>query len=358
MNRDESTTLANSMSKQIRVLMITSEWPTLDHPHAVPFLVQQVNFLRRAGVHVDVFPFRGAKRPLNYLRAWKRLRQKLIEQSYDLIHAQFGQSALLTWPKRLPLVVTFRGCDLQGVRRANGRLTMAGLILQYLCRIVAVRAQAVILVSRRMRHFIPAVVRAVVIPTGLDLERIPRMSQAEARQQLGLKDTCPLILFVGNPADTVKRYKLAESAVTILNQVYPAKMIVGWGRPRRDILLLMNACDALVLTSIQEGSPNVIKEALACDLPVVSVDVGDVAEHIESISGCEICPDNRPETIAACLERVLRRGRRINGWDSVQQLDERILTQKIVQIYHSVLANRSIRRVQEKLSHGTDHFCV
>ena len=73
------------MSEQIRVLMITSEWPTLDHPHSVPFLVQQVKFLRRAGVHVDVFPFRGAKRPFNYLRAWKRVRQKLIEQSYDLI---------------------------------------------------------------------------------------------------------------------------------------------------------------------------------------------------------------------------------------------------------------------------------
>ena len=325
------------MSEQLRVLMITSEWPTPDHPHSVPFLVQQVEFLRHAGVQVDVFHFRGAKRPLNYLRAWKRLRQKLLGQSYDLVHAQFGQSALLTWPNRLPLVVTFRGCDLQGVRRANGRITMAGLILQYLCRIVALRAQAVILVSRRMQRLIPAAVRAVVIPTGLDLELIPRMSQTEARRQLGLQDSGPLVLFVGNPADTVKRYELAESAVRVLNQVYQAKLIVGWGMPRRDILLLMNACDALVLTSIQEGSPNVIKEALACDLPVVSVDVGDVAEHIQSIPGCKLCPDNRPETIAACLEEVLRRGRRIKGWERVQQLDERILTQKIVGIYQSVL---------------------
>ena len=155
---------------------------------------------------------------------------------------------------------------------------------------VAVRADAVILVSKRMRHFIPNAVRAVVIPSGLDLEQIPRMSQTEARQQLGLQDTCPLLLFVGNPADAVKRYKLAESAVTVLNRVYPAKMILGCGMTRHEILLLMNARDALVLTSMQEGSPNAIKEALACDLPVVSVDVGDVAEHIQSISGCEIVP--------------------------------------------------------------------
>jgi glycosyltransferase involved in cell wall biosynthesis len=328
------------MSEQIRVLMITSEWPSLDHPHAVPFLVQQVEFLRSAGVLVEVFPFRGAKRPFNYFMAWMNLRQKLSQRNYDLIHAQFGQSALLAWPQRLPLVITFRGCDIQGVRRANGRITLSGKILQHLCRIMALRAQAVILVSNRMRRLIPVSVPAVVIPTGLDLEQIPRVSRTEARRRLRLPNSDQLVLFVGNPADTVKRYKLAESAVEVLNRVHPAKLIVGWGLPRREILLLMNACDALVLTSIQEGSPNVIKEALACDLPVVSLDVGDVAEHVQSLSGCEICPDSQPETIAACLERVLRRGQRINGRERVQDLDEKILTQRIIGIYSSVLANR------------------
>jgi len=75
----------------------------------------------------------------------------------------------------------------------------------------------------------------------------------------------------------------------------------------------MSACDALVFTSMLEGSPNVVKEALACDLPVVSVPVGDVATRLRGVAGCELCADERPETIAAALERVLRRGGRAAG---------------------------------------------
>src|SRR5256885_8077140 len=90
----------------------------------------------------------------------------------------------------------------------------------------------------------------------------------------------------------------------------------------------MNACDALVLTSMQEGSPNVVKEALACNLPVVSVPVGDVAQRLRGVEGCELCADDRPETIAAALERVLRRGQRSAGREAVQDLDEGTLTQE------------------------------
>lgn len=104
------------MDTPIRVLTITSEWPTPAHPDAVPFIVRQVEFVRRAGIEVDVFAFHGGRKPSNYFRAWRRLRPLLRDGRYDLIHAQFGQSGLLPWPKRHPLVVTFRGCDLLGVK--------------------------------------------------------------------------------------------------------------------------------------------------------------------------------------------------------------------------------------------------
>jgi glycosyltransferase involved in cell wall biosynthesis len=319
--------------------MVTSEWPTAQRPYHAPYLVQQVEFLRRLGVDVEVFPFRGARKPVNYLKAWLRLRRHLRQREYDLLHAQFGQSALLAWPRRLPLVVTFHGCDLQGVKRADGTMSWGGRFLQMVCQIVARHADAVILVSERMRRFIPPSVQASVIPTGLNFDEIPLVPRDEARRELGIGPDERLVLFVGNPAETVKRHALAQQAVNVLNQSYPVRLVVGWGVLRPQILLLMNACDVLLMTSIQEGSPCVVKEALACNLPIVSLDVGDVPVRVENVAGCEICEDERPVTIAAALERVLRRGERVRGREAVQELDERLLAIRIADIYHAVLAN-------------------
>lgn len=335
------------MTRYPRVLMVTSEWPTPQRPYHAPYLVQQVDFLRRLGVEVDVFPFRGARRPLNYLKAWWRLRRHLRQHTYDLLHAQFGQSALLTWPRRLPLVVTFHGCDLQGVKRPDGRMSWSGRFLQMLCQLVARRADAVILVSERMRRFISRSVPATVIPTGLNFAEIPLVPRAEARRQLGFAPDERLVLFVGNPAETVKRHALAQQAVEVLNRTCPARLVVGWGVLRPEILLLMNACDLLLMTSIQEGSPCVVKEALACNLPIVSLDVGDVSVRVKDVAGCEICEDAHPVTIAAALERVLRRGDRVRGREAVQDLDERLLAARITGVYQAVLTNAPGSRTEQ-----------
>src|SRR5215831_3737023 len=162
------------MDAPLLVLMITSEWPSPGLVgHISPFVVRQAEFVRRASIDVDVFAFRGAKNPLNYLKAWKRLRDKLKRERYDLVHAQFGQSGLLPWPKRYPLVVTFRGCDLLGVKGNDGRTTLAGRFLQRMCRIVARNADAVVLVSEHMKSRLPSFVPAHVIPSGLDFDSIP-----------------------------------------------------------------------------------------------------------------------------------------------------------------------------------------
>src|SRR5262249_36176249 len=130
------------MDAPLRVLTITSEW--IATGHGSPFIARQVEFLRRAGIEVEVFAFRGAKNPINYLKAWRQLRSKLKQERYDLIHAQFGQSGLLALPKRLPLVVTFRGDDILGVNRPGRRPTLSSKFLQQLSRLVALRADAVI----------------------------------------------------------------------------------------------------------------------------------------------------------------------------------------------------------------------
>ena len=330
------------MDAPIRVLMITSAWPTPGQPRTTHFIKRQADFLRAAGVDVDVFHFQGRRRIHAYLLAWARVQWRLIRRRYDVVHAQWGQSGLLALPKRRPLVVTFRGFDLHGVLGSHGRRTLAGALLRSLSRLVARRADAVILVSEHMRRSIATPAPVHIIPSGLDLELFRPSPQDEARRRLGLPAGTRLVLFAGDPAVPRKRYALAQEAVRLLERDHSvaATLVVAWGVSHTEMPLYMSACDALVLTSLEEGSPNVVKEALACDLPVVSVPVGDVAERLRGIAGCETCPDDRPETLAAALQRVLARRQRIAGRAAVIDLDENLLTQRVIAIYRSVMSQR------------------
>ncbi len=148
----------------IRVLMITSAWPAPGHPRTTYFIKRQVDFLRAAGVDVDVFHFKSARNPWNYLKAWVGVRRRLASQHYDLIHAQFGQSGLVALPKRLPLVVTFRGDDLEGIVGADGHITPVGRVLKLLSQGVARCADVAIVVSEHMKRFLHPAVRTQVIP--------------------------------------------------------------------------------------------------------------------------------------------------------------------------------------------------
>lgn len=328
------------MGTDLCVLMITSEYPTLEYPINGIFVARQAEALRRAGIQVEVFAFRGAKNPMNYLRAWWQVRVRLSQNRYDLIHAQFGQSGLVACcQRRLPVVVTYRGSDLEGLRNINGRLTTIGYLLHRSSQLVAHCVNEVIVVSDHLAHYLPR--RPYhVIPSGLDLELFYPMPRAEARRTLGLPPDRRLVLFVSDPARPEKRHWLAKQTVNLLDGHIQIELVVVKRVPYKQMPLYMNACDALLLTSLHEGSPNAVKEALACNLPVVSVDVGDVRQRIGSVEGCVVCADDRPETIAAALEQVLQRGGRANGRAAVQDLDEHLLTQKVITVYEQALSRR------------------
>ena len=109
-----------------------------------------------------------------------------------------------------------------------------------------------------------------------------------------------------------------------------------------------NACDALLFVSMYEGSPNVVKEALACNLPIVSVEVGDVAERLRGVAGCTACPDSDPDRLTEALEAALRRNTRIEGRAAVRELDENLLAQRMIQIYRLALKEKC----QQTVPHG------
>jgi glycosyltransferase involved in cell wall biosynthesis len=178
---------------------------------------------------------------------------------------------------------------------------------------------------------------AQVIPSGLDLDVFKIIPKQEARQRLRLPLDKRLVLFVGNPEDPRKRYTLSQKAVALLDEKLNAELVLAWRLPHSDIPVYMNACDALVFTSLLEGSPNAVKEALACNLPVVSVAVGDVPDRLHGVDGCMVCADDKPETIAAALSRVLQRTEPTNSRMAVLDLDERVLTRRVINIYRSIL---------------------
>ena len=329
----------------LRVLMVTTNWPAPGGPRTSHFIKRQADFLQAAGVVVDVFHFQARKNLLSYLKAWLAVRRKLRSSHYDLIHAQFGQSGLMALPKRLPYVVTLRGSDILGtVSDRSGKYTFAGKINQRVSQMVAAKADAVILVSAHMQEQLPGLTSFHVVPSGIDFTLFRCMPRDEARRQLGLPIDKRLVLFVGNPGQARKRYGLARKVVDILNERLPCELVVAWGAAHTDIPVYMAACDALLFTSMQEGSPNVVKEALACNLPVVSVDVGDVEQRISQVEGCELCTDDSPELVASALERALLRGKRVEERESVEHLSETAITQKVISIYRSALASSGAAR--------------
>jgi glycosyltransferase involved in cell wall biosynthesis len=327
------------MTKQFKVLMITSEYPTPANPRIVPFIARQVDFLRLAGVEVDLFHFRGKKNLFYYIAAWFRLRRHTKGKSYDLMHAQWGHSAMLALPKRLPWVITFRGNDLEGIIGDNGKPRLLGKILTLVSKMTARMADGVIVVSDSLGQKLSRRDYRV-IPSGLDLEIFRLIDQAEARAALGLPREKKLILFAASSLQNPrKRYALAQAAVGLVKERFDAELIAASGVTPQEIALYMNACDALLLTSVHEGSPNVVKEALACNLPVVSVDVGDVRRRIGAIEGCYVCRDDHPATIAADLTKVLENGGRVNSRAAVAELDERVITRNVMQLYKNVVGN-------------------
>ncbi len=146
------------------------------------------------------------------------------------------------------------------------------------------------------------------------------------------------MLFAASPDNPVKRHALAVAAMAALELRIDAELLVATGLAPSAVPLYMSACDVLLLTSAHEGSPNVVKEALACNLPVVSVDVGDVRERLEHVGGCVVCDDDRPSTIAAALATALFDDRPFMGRQAVAHLDEAVLTTTIVLIYRAAIA--------------------
>jgi glycosyltransferase involved in cell wall biosynthesis len=183
-----------------------------------------------------------------------------------------------------------------------------------------------------------------IIPCGVDLEVFSPRDRIQARMRLGLSLEDKLILFPFDPSRKLKRYDLACSVVSALGATNVHIMTVC-GTPNDEMPWYYSAADAMILCSESEGSPTSVKEALACNLPIVSTDVGDVREIMGKIEGCEICDSNVPDLVRG-LRRVLERpsDKRVEGFVHMARYDQSRTTAAIVGVYERAIRNRSSTR--------------
>ncbi len=324
------------ITQPLKILVVTAEWPAFPGDVNGTLISNQVNSLKRLGDTVDVFPYRGVRNPIRYLRAFVQLGRR-VAQGYDILHAHNGQTGLLAVLSRHPkVVVTFHGSDVNGIRNLNGKTTLAGHVLQAISRYVAGRARKAIVVDEGMKVRLPAR-EYHTLPCGVDPELFHPRPKSECRRLLGCSQEGSLVLFAGDPRIPVKRYWLAEAVVAQLSRQLPCRLVVARDVPHEQMPIYMSACDALLVTSSSEGSPTVVREALACNLPVVSVNVGDVRARIGGIEGCVVCFSDDASLIARDLETVLRRNTRIDGRRFAEEWSENNVACKLREIYESLL---------------------
>jgi len=277
------------MASGLRVLFVTNLWPDADRPWRGTFVHNQAEGLRALGLGVDVFPIPGYLSDLEYLKASRRVLGLNRRSRYDVVHAHVGQSALVARLQvRAPLVISYHGSDLLGKPTETGPPTPRSRVEARVYRQLARVASATITMSSAMTEVLPPSCRARnhVIPTGVDLDRFRPQDKGALRARLGWDADQPVVLWVGDPEVALKNFGLAKATAERIDAA--ARLRVATGVHPRDVPAWLAAADVLLLTSRSEGSPTVVKEAMASELAVVSTDVGDVAERIVGLPGCAV----------------------------------------------------------------------
>ncbi len=283
--------------KPMRVLTVTNIYPSPENPTQGTFVKVQVESLRKLGVEMDVFKIKSFASDLEYLWAMGRLRKAMRGKNYDLVHAHFGLSGFVACAqRRAPLIVSFLGDDLLGQVGEDGKYTMKGRLFFLLSQACHRMASASIVKSEEMSRKLPGCTPVRIIPSGVNMEVFSPMPIEEAKRTLGLDQGADYLLFAAvNPSEPRKNYPLFQKTVSEARRISgrDVRELVLRNTLHEEVPLYMNAASAMVFTSFHEGSPNVVKEAMACNTPVVSLPVGTVAVDLEAFG--VVMADNMSE---------------------------------------------------------------
>ena len=288
-----------------------------------PFIVEQAETLKQFDCEVDYFGIVG-KGIKGYLSAFSALRNKIKTFKPDVIHAHYGLSGLLANLQRsVPVVTTYHGSDINLPKVL--RLSKLAMKL----------SAWNIFVSKRNVDIAQPKKNYLLLPCGVNLPYYNESEISAVKEKLNWNPNKKYILFAGAFDNRVKNAKLAQDAVSLLEN---AELIELKGYTRNQVTALFYAVDAFLMTSFTEGSPQVVKEAMACGCPIVSVDVGDVAERIEGLGGCYIGERNTQD-IANKLQQALSLKIRTIGRERIIELGltNDLVAKKLVEIYTQIL---------------------
>lgn len=259
------------------------------------FILEQKEGLNAKGVYVELYRVVG-KGVMGYLKNIRLLQKRLQTGNYHLVHGHFGLSGLVACLQlTLPTIITLHGSDIF-LRRNRYFSVLANLL-----------ARRTIIVNKKMLPYLLKK-NPVYIPCGVDTQLFHPIIKSLARNKLmkegvyNFESGKRYLLFASSFNKEVKNPKLALAAVKELGDRYALIELKGYNREQ--VCLLLNAVDACLLTSHSEGSPQFIKEAMACNRPIVSTDVGDVAEITSGIHGCYIVQSDTREVMNGIKQAV------------------------------------------------------
>lgn len=318
-----------------RVLFVI---PGTDAGSSMVFARRQAEALRAAGAQIDMFHLRSRTSLIALGREFLRFRRALSETCPGVVHAHFGSVTAVfaaLSAGRIPLVVTYRGGDLNSSPSCPGLRSFAGRLLSQL---VALRARRIVCVSRELRSRLWwRRSAATVLPTGVDTAVFHPMNRNVARHALGLPAGERIVLFNAGYDPRNKRLDLARATVAIAAGLLGSirlEVLDGSVDPDR-VPLLMNASDCLLVTSDSEGSPTVVQEALACNVPIVSVDAGDIRERLTGVKGTRIA-ERDPRTLAEALYELLDAPRASDGRKRMNEFCSTRIARELLRIYASI----------------------
>lgn len=291
-----------------------------------PFIVEQAEVLRQSGCDIDFFGLQG-KGFKGYLKNLPALKRKIKEFHPHLIHAHYGLSGLLANLQRtVPVVTTYHGSDI------NDRkvLPFSKLAMRLSAWNIFVSQKTLGIANPKKNH--------TLLPCGIDLTELQLTEKQEARRKMHLNLDKKFVLFTGAFDNAVKNAQLAQDAVAQLDDSN-VELLELKGYSREEVTLLMCAADAFLMTSFTEGSPQVIKEAMACGCPIVSVDVGDVKERVEGVEGCYVARTREPNELTELLLKAMSFADKTKGRERIfsDGLENGIVARKLMEVYDKAL---------------------